>query len=73
MRIQNLQILDYCRKNNGITSFEAIHNLGIGSLSRRICDLQEMGYKITKVIETGINHHTGQPCHWTRYFIGGLL
>lgn len=66
---QTEQVLDYCKKNKGITSAEAFYKLGIGSLSRRICDLQEQEHKVTKVTEHGINHHTGTPARWTRYFV----
>lgn len=39
MRRQNEMIREWCKTHKGITSAEAWYNLGIGSLSRRICDL----------------------------------
>lgn len=69
MRRQNEMIREWCKTHKGITSAEAWYNLGIGSLSRRICDLQEQGYDVKKVVEHGINHHTGAPARWIRYFV----
>lgn len=69
MRRQNEMIVAWCKTHKGITSAEALFNLGIGSLSRRICDLQELGYSVKKVTENGINRHTGAPARWTRYFV----
>ena len=66
---QTEQILFWCKHHKGITSAEAWYNLGIANLSRRICDLEESGHTITKVTENGVNHHTGAPTHWTRYFV----
>lgn len=66
---QTEQILFWCKHHKGITSAEAFYNLGIAHLPRRIADLEESGHTITKVTESGINHHTGAPTHWTRYFV----
>ena len=69
MKRQNEMIVAWCKTHKGITSAEAWYNLGIGSLSRRICDLKEAGYKVIKTTEKGINHHTRAPARWTRYFV----
>jgi hypothetical protein len=79
MKRQNEMIVAWCKTHKGITSAEALFNLGIGSLSRRICDLEEAGYKVIKTTEKGINRHTGAPCRWIRYHVsqtplfGGIL
>lgn len=59
MRIQNEMIIDRCKTHKGITRAEASERLGIGSLSRRICDLIEQGHSVTKITELGTNRHTG--------------
>jgi hypothetical protein len=66
---QTEQVLFWCKTHKGITSAEAFYNLGIAHLPRRIKDLQERGYKITKVTEQGTNKHTGNQTSWTRYFV----
>ena len=63
------QVLDYCRKNKGITSAEAFYKLGIAHLPRRMLDLKERGHKVEKITEYGTNAHTGAPTHWIRYFV----
>lgn len=69
MRRQCDMIRDWCKTHHGITSREAWNNLGISSLSRRICDLREMGYKITKVREWQTNHATLREVPCVRYFV----
>lgn len=66
---QNDRIVEYCKIHKSITGADAWYRLGIASLSRRICDLRDRGYSITKITETGICAKTGEPTHWTRYFV----
>lgn len=69
MRRQCEMIRDWCSKHKGITSAEAWYNLGIASLPRRICDLQELGYTVKKVKEHRLNHHTLEEVPCVRYFV----
>lgn len=66
---QTEQVLDYCKKNKGITSAEAFYKLGIAHLPRRILDLEERGHQVIRTTEHGTNAHTGASTHWTRYFV----
>jgi len=44
-------------KKRPVTLWTAIHDLGIGSLSRRICDLKELGWPIN---DRWVTTHTGK-------------
>lgn len=70
---QEEQILFWCKHHKGITSAEAWYNLGIAHLPRRIADLEEKGHTVTKITEHGTNKHTGNPTHWTRYFVSQTI
>jgi len=48
---QNEALLDYLQKNRCITVNEAVRKLGIASPSKRICEIQAMGYRIHKFTE----------------------
>lgn len=67
--IQEEQVLYWCKNHKGITSAEAFYNLGIAHLPRVVANLAEKGHDVKKVAEHGINHHTGNQTHWTRYFV----
>lgn len=43
---QTIRVLNFMKRNNGITTWEAFQYLNILSLPRRIKDLKEMGYQI---------------------------
>lgn len=43
---QTIKVLNFMRRNDGITTWEAFQYLNILSLPRRIKDLREMGYNI---------------------------
>lgn len=45
-KTQNKMLLDYLRKGRKITTAVAMDIFGIGSLSRRICDLKQAGHDI---------------------------
>lgn len=70
---QEEQILFWCKNHKGVTSAEAWYNLGIAHLPRRIADLEEKGHTVTKITEHGTNKHTGNPTHWTRYFVSQTI
>lgn len=69
MERQSEMVVQWCKTHKGITSAEAWFNLGISSLSRRICDLKELGYDVIKVRETAINKHTLREVPVVRYFV----
>lgn len=56
-------VLKHMKKTGSITTFEALIDHSIVSLSRRICDLKEMGFKIEK--EWKRNKATGK--RYVRY------
>jgi hypothetical protein len=61
------RVLKYMRDFDGITSFEAIRDLGNQRLSAYIYILKHKdGYKITKQTEYGKNRW-GEKTHWDRY------
>jgi hypothetical protein len=64
------RILEYIKRHGSITTRDAVIDLGIASLSRRICDMQSRGIKIIKVQVCGENRY-GEMTHYTRYIIGG--
>ena len=43
---QQMLILEYCSKHRGITSLDAVRDLGIIRLASRINDLKSCGYSI---------------------------
>ena len=45
---QRERVLDYMERNGSITSLEAVNDLGVMELPRRICDLKERGINISK-------------------------
>ena len=49
--------LEYMREHGSITSLEAIQELGIMSLPKRICELDKMGYIIKKRKEMVTNRY----------------
>lgn len=46
-KTQNAAIISYMKKHKGITTLQAA-DIGVLSLSRRICELTEKGYVISK-------------------------
>lgn len=48
MSPQCKRVLGYMERNGSITSLQAIEDLGVMELPRRICDLMEHGYAINK-------------------------
>lgn len=46
-KTQNAAIIAYMKKNKGITTLQAV-DIGVLSLSRRICELTEKGHVISK-------------------------
>ena len=42
---QRERVLDYMERHGSITSLEAVNDLGVMELPRRICDLKERGIK----------------------------
>lgn len=60
------RILQYINDFGSISTYQAIVDIGVGSLSKRICDLKEMGYKITSSTVRTKNRY-GQPTHYSVY------
>ena len=63
---QKERISAYMEKHGGITSREAVIDLGIARLAARIAEMIEAGEKIIKVTETSENRY-GERVRYTRY------
>jgi hypothetical protein len=70
MEIQNKRVLDYMKSHRGITSLEAIQELGVTRLSARILDLKNKGYDIDGIFIEVLNRY-GELGHVKKYFIKG--
>ena len=60
------RIRKYLDDFGSISSYEAMVDLGVGSLSKRICDLKKQGEKIIAEVVCTKNRY-GQKTHYTRY------
>lgn len=60
------RILEYMRKNNGITSRDAYTHFGILRLSARIKELRDIGYDISTIMVDGTNRF-GEPVRYGLY------
>lgn len=60
--------IDYMTKHGSISTLEAINDLGILSLSRRICEIKERGYLIGFTWDSGIDRR-GKKWRAKRYYI----
>ena len=59
-------IKKYLDDFGSISTYEAMVDLGVASLSKRICDLKDQGEKIiTEVIQ--VKNRYGKKTHYTRY------
>lgn len=67
---QTSMILEYMRRNGGITAKEAADNLGCMRLAARIADLEKEGHNFHRVKEESRNRF-GQKVYFTRYSLGG--
>lgn len=65
---QTEKVMQYMRKNGGITSAEAMNELGIMRLASRISDLRSMGVEIRSELIKGKNRF-GESTHYSRYYI----
>lgn len=66
------RIIEYLKTHNGITSIDAIKELGNTRLSAAIFNLKERGYNISSVWETTKNRY-GENVKFKRYFIDNLM
>jgi len=62
---QAKRIIDYLRKHRFITSLDAINDLGIISLQRRLSDLRESGY----IFGSELVWSEDRSKHWKRYWL----
>lgn len=60
------RVLKYMRDFGQITSLDAVKELGVMSLARRICDLKERGVAINTHIEKSVNRY-GENTHFAVY------
>lgn len=60
------RIIEYMKKNNGITARDAYTHFGILRLSARIKELRELGYNISTIMVEGTNRF-GEPVRYGLY------
>lgn len=72
MKLSNQQrrIVRYCKDFDGITSWEAVKNLGIMRLEARIFELKAMGFEVADKWIEDVNRY-GEKVRYKRYFILG--
>ena len=63
---QTMRIVSYCRENDGITSLDAVRDLGIIRLASRINDLRHAGYIVQTEWEKVFNRF-GEETRVKRY------
>ena len=61
------RILQYMDDFGSITMMQAAYDLGVGSLSKRICDLKAMGHNIKSKTVCGKNRY-GEKTHYSVYW-----
>lgn len=65
---QNQRILQYMGTFGGITSLEAMRDLGVQRLASRISDLRRLGWPITSEFIT-VENRFGEKCNVKRYML----
>ena len=60
------RIKKYLDDFGSISTYEAMVDIGVASLSKRICDLKKQGEKIVSEVIFTKNRY-GQKTHYTRY------
>lgn len=65
---QTDRILDYMKRHDGITSFEAFTECGVTRLSARIYDLRKRGYSIANKAVKDKNRY-GEDIFYDRYVL----
>ena len=59
-------VLKYIEDFGSITSYDAVKDLGIIELPKRVSELRKLGFDIVGTQEKSINRY-GKPCHYHRY------
>lgn len=67
---QQMEILEYLKKNKTMTPMDAVVHMGCLKLATRISELKRLGYDIETVMESHVNA-TGQTKRYARYFYHG--
>ena len=60
------RILKYLDDFGSISTYQAMVDIGVGSLSKRICDLKARGHKIVSTTVYTKNRY-GEPTHYSVY------
>ena len=66
MTAQQTRVMDFIERHGSITSRDAIIDLGVMDLPKRICELQDAGIKFDKKWETSKNRY-GESVTYKRY------
>lgn len=67
-KTQRERVREYMERNGSITSLQAINELGVMDLPRRICDLNELGVPIRKK-RIKVRNRYGETKHVIQYSI----
>lgn len=67
-KTQQTRIVEYCKSHRGITSLDAVRDLGIIRLASRINDLKRNGFKVESDWETVQNRY-GEDTRVKRYYV----
>ena len=68
---QTERILKYINDFGGITSLQAMQDLGVMRLASRITDLKQAGYEIDSEYVHSKNRY-GEPMKYKRYYMKGV-
>lgn len=63
------RVFDYMIKNNGITTLDAVKDLGCTRLSARIFEMRKKGVNVSSELVKVFNRF-GEHCWIKKYFIG---
>lgn len=63
------RILDYMKRFGSITPVQAMADLGVMRLAARISDIENLGYRVNRQMESGKNRY-GEKTHYMRYSLG---
>lgn len=66
---QCTRVVSYMQAHGGITQLEALSELGVARLARRIHDIKDAGISVTGQMVTVTNRY-GEKCRVKRYSLG---
>jgi hypothetical protein len=67
---QHMRVLQYVKTLGGITLKEAVQDLGVTCLHKRVGELEDKGYSFDRRWEEGYNRY-GEKTRYKRYYLTG--